>query len=238
MENLKAEKALFGYSVTVTHDNVHQVVSDEFAELMIEKGAGWGWYFLDMPVGLQPNPEMLPIPEDRNTLRTGIDRIRNSKPLLTADFYNDGPLSEGCLAGGRRYLHINNYGDVEPCIFMHFATHNVKSGSLKEALASDFFQALQKGAPWGRNLLRPCPIIDHPRALRTLVKKWKAYPTHPGAESILHDPKLTCYLDCYSMELEQWMDPIFAGDYRWTADFHEKERYDLTKHPPKGARLS
>ncbi|MBI2865400.1 MAG: radical SAM protein [Chloroflexi bacterium] len=233
MENLRAEKALFGYSVTVTHDNVQQVVSDEFADLMIEKGAGWGWYFLYMPVGMNPEPGLMPTPEDRNLLRQGIERIRNTKPLLSADFYNDGPLSEGCLAGGRRYLHINNYGDIEPCIFMHFATHNVKTSTLMDALASDFFQALQKGAPYGRNLLRPCPIIDHPKALRTLVRKFDAYPTHPGAESIICDPELTCHLDCYSKQLAEVMDPIFAKDYRWVATLHDDERYDLSKHPPK-----
>lgn len=236
MDALRAEKALFGFSVTVTHRNVHEVTSDAFANLMIEKGAALGWYFLYMPVGFHPDLSMMPSPQDRNALRLGIQRMRNTKPLLVADFWGDGPLSEGCLAGGRRYLHINNYGDVEPCIFFHFATHNVKSCSLKEALASDLFQTMQRAAPWGRNLLLPCPIIDHPQVLRGLVRKHGAYGTHPGADSIYADPKLVGHLEQYSQKMTRMYDPIFAREYRWAAQLHNNQRYDWVKHPPKSLK--
>ena len=45
--------------------------------------------------------------------------IRQTKPLFTLDFWNDGEYAGGCLAGGRRYLHINANGDMEPCAFIH-----------------------------------------------------------------------------------------------------------------------
>ncbi|MDI6689061.1 MAG: hypothetical protein QME54_01310 [Actinomycetota bacterium] len=34
-------------------------------------------------------------------------------PILLVDFWDDGPLVEGCLAGGKLYVHINN--DLRPC---------------------------------------------------------------------------------------------------------------------------
>jgi hypothetical protein len=40
------------------------------------------------------------------------------------------------LAGGRRYLHINNSGDVEPCAFCQLSTDNIKDKSLLEVLRS------------------------------------------------------------------------------------------------------
>ena len=32
---------------------------------------------------------------------------------------NDGEYVDGCIAGGRRYCHINANGDIEPCAFIH-----------------------------------------------------------------------------------------------------------------------
>ncbi len=47
------------------------------------------------------------------------DEVRKTKPLLVIDFQNDGEYVGGCIAGGRRYLHINANGDVDPCVFIH-----------------------------------------------------------------------------------------------------------------------
>ena len=93
--------------------------------------------------------------------------IRNTRPLLVADFWGDGTLTGGCLSGGRKYIHINNKGDVEPCIFAHFATDNIKDKPLLDCLCSDFFKDLRRMQPFGKNLLRPCPIIDHPAVMKT-----------------------------------------------------------------------
>src|SRR5680860_460535 len=81
-----------------------------------------------------------------------------TKPILVADFWNDGAVTGGCLAGGRKYLHINNEGDVEPCVFCHFAVDNIKDTSLLNALTSDFFRGIRDLQPFGHNLLRPCPL--------------------------------------------------------------------------------
>ncbi len=45
----------------------------------------------------------------------------------------------GCLAGGRKYFHINANGDIEPCVFCHFAVDNIRRTTMHEALASPFF---------------------------------------------------------------------------------------------------
>ena len=45
-------------------------------------------------------------------------RVRDLKvkPIFLLDFWNDGEYVHGCIAGGRRYLHINANGDVEPVL--------------------------------------------------------------------------------------------------------------------------
>lgn len=223
MDVLREARALFSFSVTVTRLNIDAVTSDEFVDFMIEKGANYGWYFTYVPIGRNPDLSLQPTPQQRNQLRIAVDRICRTKPILVGDFWNHGALSEGCLSGGRRYLHINNKGDVEPCVFVHFAVDNINRTSLKEALASDFFTAYRKASPFGTNLLRPCPIIDRPQILRGLVKKFDAKPTHEGAESIVTD--LADAMDAYAAELKRVYDPIWAEEYKWAAVLHNDDKY-------------
>ena len=42
------------------------------------------------------------------------------------DFQNDGEFVGGCIAGGRNYCHINANGDVEPCVFIHYSSANIR----------------------------------------------------------------------------------------------------------------
>lgn len=231
MDILREARALFAFSVTATRHNTDVVISDEFIDLMIEKGVGYGWYFTYVPIGRNPDLDLMPSPEQRDRLRIGINRIREERGLLIGDFWNDGALSEGCLSGGRRYLHINSKGDVEPCVFVHFAVDNIKRTSLKEALASDFFRAFRKAQPFGSNLLRPCPIIDHPHVLRRLVPKFGARPTHEGAESIVTD--LSEAMDRYSQGVKSIYDPVWREEYQWAARLHNNPRYATPTDAPK-----
>lgn len=234
MDTLREARALFAFSVTATRANLNTIVSDQFMRFLVEKGAHFGFYFSYIPIGRSPDLSLMPTPEERNRLRVAVSHFRNTYPLLAIDFWNDGALSEGCLSGGRNYLHINNRGDVEPCVFAHFAVDNIREKSLEECLASEFFRALRRAAPYGKNLLRPCPIIDHPRVLRGLVKKYGARPTHDGAETIVSD--LAGHLDGYAARLAEVYDPIWASDYRWAAQLHSKPEYDWSAKADSGAK--
>lgn len=74
---------------------------------------------------------------------------------------------------------------MEPCAFVHFAVDNIKGKSLKQVLNSPLFSAYQKRQPFSRNLLRPCPFIDVPQALREIVAESGAVETHDGAGAVL-----------------------------------------------------
>jgi MoaA/NifB/PqqE/SkfB family radical SAM enzyme len=187
MKFLREAGVLFGFSATVTRQNNELIVSDEFIRFYMEQGCFLGWYFQYIPVGRGPSMDLVPTPEQRIYRLRKIREARRRYPILLADFWNDGPLSGGCLAGGSSYLHITARGDVEPCVFAHFAVDNIHNKTLTEVLQSDFFNAIKERQPFSENLLRPCMIIDAPEILRELVFKYGARPTHPGAESILTD---------------------------------------------------
>ena len=229
MDYLREAGCLFGFSVKVDRRNVDYVTSDEFIDLLIERGAMYGWYFLYMPVGRDPDLSLMPTPAQRDQLRKAVNRFRQTKPILMVDFWNDGPLTAGCINGGRIYFHVNHKGDVEPCIFVHFATHNLKECSLEEALNSPFFRGLRSMQPFSYNTLRPCPIIDHPSIMRSALKRWNAYPTHEGAEKTFTD--LGEGLDEYAREVEELYGPVWEQEYGWA-----KRWMELMDHPPEKLR--
>ena len=220
-DRLRERGAIIGYSCVATAYNIEEIVSDEFADLMVEKGALYGWYFLYMPVGRDPDLSLMPSAEQRVQLHDGVVRIRNTRPLLAADFWGDGTLTGGCLSGGRKYIHINNKGDVEPCIFAHFATENVKEKPLLDCLCSDFFKDLRRMQPFGRNLLRPCPLIDHPAVIKAAVERNNARPTHEGAESLLNE--LQPGLRAYAQAVAEKLDPIWENDMPWVHAWLESD---------------
>jgi MoaA/NifB/PqqE/SkfB family radical SAM enzyme len=188
MALLRANKIPFGFSSMVTSQNYLEVSGDEFCDYLIDQGCLFGFHFLYMPVGAGPDLDLMPTPQEREYLRiNGAERIRREKPLFVMDFWNDAPHVGGCIAGGRAYMHITSTGDVEPCIFTHFAADNIKDKPLTEVLKSPFFRAIQTRQPFSHNLLRPCMLIDEPHVIRDVVCSTGARPTHPGADDMITD---------------------------------------------------
>jgi len=184
MTRLKEEGVLFGFSATATRQSNELIISDEFVNFFAERGCFLGWYFNYIPIGKAPDLSLMPTPEQRMFRWQRLMELRRRAPMVLVDFWNDGALVGGCIAGDR-YLHINCRGDVEPCVFIHFSIDNIKKKSLAEILNSGFFQAIRRRQPYTQNYFRPCLIIDHPHLLRQVVEESGAHPTHPGAETIL-----------------------------------------------------
>ena len=177
MELLKQKHLPFGISSCYTSANVDSIASDEFIDTICSMGARFIWYFHYMPVGNDAAPQLLPSPEQREYMFHRIREIRSTKPIFAMDFQNDGQYVGGCIAGGRRYLHINANGDVDPCVFIHYSNSNIRECTLLEALQSPIFMAYHDGQPFNDNMLRPCPMLENPEQLREIVEKTGAHST-------------------------------------------------------------
>jgi MoaA/NifB/PqqE/SkfB family radical SAM enzyme len=185
MDILKKYKLPFGYSACYHSKNVDVMGSESFTDLMIEKGCKFGWYFTYIPIGKGARVDLMVSPEQREFMYRKINEFRSTKPIFTIDFWNDGFHSEGCLAGGRTYLHINSNGDVEPCAFIHYSNVNIKEVSLLKALQSPIFMQYRRNQPFNKNHLRPCPLLDNPEKLKAMVDKSGAKSTQfPIEESV------------------------------------------------------
>jgi len=207
MARLREAGVLFGFSATATRQNNELISSDEFVRFWIDQGCFIGWYFNYLPIGKKPDLALMPTPEQRIYRRKRLIEMRQNLPIILADFWNDGPLVGGCIAGDR-YLHINANGDVEPCVFVHFAVDNIKEKSLAEILNSNFFHSIRQRQPYSANYYRPCMVIDHPHILRDVVGRSGAHPTHPNAEAIL--TQFADDLDRYARDYGKLADDLWS----------------------------
>lgn len=187
MELLHRKKLLYGISSCYTSANFEAITSEEYYDSLIEMGAHFIWYFHYMPVGNDATPELLPNPEQREAVYHRIRHLRATKPLFAMDFQNDAEYVGGCIAGGKRYLHINANGDVDPCVFIHYSNANIRDCTLLEALQSPIFMAYHDNMPFNDNMLRPCPMLENPERLRKMVADSGAHSTDPmSLESVEH----------------------------------------------------
>lgn len=210
-EYLNAERLIIGTSATVTSRNVYGVSSFEFIDHMISLGSLAQMYFLYIPVNGSADFSLMVTPQQRNHLRKQVVSIRNSRPMFVLDFWNDGAYVQGCIAGGRRYFHVNATGDVEPCVYTHIATDNITEKPLAEALNSPLFRHIRAIQPHNPNHLRPCMIIDNPHVMRQVIRAINPRFTHPGAEEIYTHKKND--MDAYAARWGKLADEIWQREY-------------------------
>jgi MoaA/NifB/PqqE/SkfB family radical SAM enzyme/phosphatidylserine synthase len=235
MRLLRERGVLFGISVTYTSENLGLVTRDEFIDYYVKQGATFAWYFMFMPIGADPVLELVPSPEQRLACGKRVVEMRRRYPIFIGDFWNDGPAIGGCLAGGRRYLHILNSGRVEPCVFAHFGVDNIRDKTLLEAANSEFFQAIRRAFPYSEtgNLRRPCLITDHPQVLRRLIDEHLVPGGHEHSEDLIRDPRVSGWLDNYAQRMAdltdaEWEKRINDPSDRWyreTPEFQNMFRF-------------
>ncbi|MBC8586797.1 radical SAM protein [Paratissierella segnis] len=187
MDILKSNKLPFGISCCTTSQNTEVIGSEAYIDDMIEKGAKFAWFFTYMPIGKDAVPDLMVSAEQRKFMYHQVREFRKTKPIFTIDFWNDGEYIDGCIAGGRCYLHINANGDIEPCAFIHYSDSNIHDKTLLEAYTSPLFMQYHDNQPFNDNHLRPCPLLDNPGRLSDMVDKSGAKSTDLQNPEDVHD---------------------------------------------------
>lgn len=222
MDLLHKYGILFGSSICYTRDNIDAVTSDEFLQMLADKGVRYSFFFHYMPVGNNAVPELMPTVKQRKYMIKRIRELRTPKYdllMYPMDFQNDGEYVGGCIAGGRNYFHINSNGDAEPCVFIHYSNMNIHDHSILEILKSPLFKAYHEGQPFNENHLRPCPMLENPEILRKLVNDANAHSTDlESPEEVDH---LCKKCDKYAKHWQKSADEI------WNSQIHDNEgRYE------------
>lgn len=231
MANLRQAGVPFGISVTVTRSNCEEVLSDEFLDFFFkEQGAFYGFFFQYMPIGRRSTLDRMPTPAQRVELWRRSWEVIKKKHIFLFDFWNSGPLVQGCVSAGREggYVHIDWNGNVMPCVFAPYSVANIhkvfaQGKSLNDVWQAPFFQAIrewQRGYGYGQgeptsqgNWLRPCPIRDHHRLFREWVDQCQPEPEDEAARRALSDEAYYKGLVAYGIEVGEYSQEIWENQY-------------------------
>ena len=145
MDELGRRGLIFGASVTVTTENHREITSESFLDSLSGRGCKAVIFVEYVPV-TDESRGLAPTDAEREQLMNEIQRLRKERPeMVYISFPGDEKSSGGCVAAGRGFFHINSHGGAEPCPFSPYSDVNVRGGSLREALHSPLFKALQSG---------------------------------------------------------------------------------------------
>ncbi len=145
MDKLCSRGLIFGASVTVTVKNYKEVTSPEFLDSLSQRGCKAVIFVEYVPV-TEESASLAPTDTEREYLAGRILKLREEHPeMVYISFPGDEKSSGGCVAAGRGFFHINSHGGAEPCPFSPYSDVNIKNTSLKAALDSPLFKALQSG---------------------------------------------------------------------------------------------
>ncbi len=141
MEKMKAEGIVFGASVTVTKENMRSIYSDEFVSFLSGMGCKAIIYVEYVPA--DGETDKAPDEPEREWMQKRIRALRLKKrDMVYISFPGDEKSSGGCVAAGRGFFHINPHGGAEPCPFSPYSDCSVRDTSIREALRSPLFYAL------------------------------------------------------------------------------------------------
>ncbi len=126
MNILKARRLPFGISCCYTSANAEIIGSEEYFDQMVDMGAKFAWFFTYMPVGKGAVKELMATAEQREMMYHKIRGYRETKPIFTVDFWNDGEYVGGCVAGGRILTPISGkrlcWRHFSPCCLWAITT--------------------------------------------------------------------------------------------------------------------
>jgi len=141
MTRLKKGRVFFGTSTTLSRENFELATSEAHLRDLMRRGCRLFYYINYVPV--KPGTEHLQLePGQVRELEEHLAHYRRSLPALFIAFPHDEIALGGCLAAGRGFLHINPYGDVEPCPFSPYSDTNLTEASFVDALASPLLQKI------------------------------------------------------------------------------------------------
>lgn len=144
MDEFKKRNLFYGVSITVTKKNLEEVSSSEFINKLYSKGLKVVIYVEYVPVD-EKSANLAIDDFDRNEFNKNITSLRERfDDMIFISFPGDEKSSNGCIAAGRGFFHINVTGNAEPCPFSPFSDVNIKNMSIKAALKSKLFTLLKE----------------------------------------------------------------------------------------------
>lgn len=173
MEALSDRALFFGTSVTVTAENIGQVTSTDFLDMLQKCGCKLVFYVEYVPI--KPGTEHLALDDSHVAMmeQTLERRRREYDRIIFLSFPGDEKELDGCLASGRGFFHIGPDGSAEPCPFSPYSDSNVAEQGLLATLKSPLFAALRglNSNNWVHS--GGCTLYEHRDEVEQILNKLK-----------------------------------------------------------------
>jgi len=132
MDLLRQRRYPFGFSATLSGDNVAAATTPDFVASMVARGCRAGFFLEQIP-----SPPVEPPLSDQ--IEAGLQRCRPSTAIPIIGFPADEVRFGGCQAGGNGIAHVSPDGYLEPCPAARLAADSLREVPLAQALANPFF---------------------------------------------------------------------------------------------------
>lgn len=170
LDQLRKNKILFGIATTITSKNMDEVLSDEYLQHFIKKGALYIWYYVYRPVGEHSHPEYCVSREQMIELRKRMIAQRRKHPILIIDTYWTADGEAFCPAAMGLGFHIGPRGGIEICPALSFACELVSDNGgdvYKTINESKFLRGFQR---FVQDRTKGCVILEHPQELVAFLR--------------------------------------------------------------------
>ncbi len=165
LDRLQRAKILYGVATVATAQNLDDVLSDQYVQDFIQRGALYLWYYVYRPVGEDPSPQYCLSREQLLQLRRRLLELRRRHPIVIIDTYWDAQGRAVCPAALGLGFHIGPSGSIEPCPPLSFACETVRDHQrdlFQTINASQYLRGFQE---FVTARTRGCVILERPQEL-------------------------------------------------------------------------
>lgn len=142
-ESLQKNKILYGFSVTVTSDNVEKLQKEDVFWEKYPYGARLGCFIEYIPTGRTPNLRLCLSSAQRYSFRQWFLKLKERLNTYLIHFPGDEELMDSCREAGKGFVHVNPEGYIESCALLPSSKYNVAETSLEVCLKNSYLDSQQ-----------------------------------------------------------------------------------------------
>jgi MoaA/NifB/PqqE/SkfB family radical SAM enzyme len=175
IETAVKHKLITGAAISVCKSNFDMAVSEEFIQMLHDKGVVYLWYYIYRPSGENPHYELALSAEEIHRLRRFIVDGRTKYPIILIDSYWDANGEPFCPAAEGLSHHINPSGNIEPCPVIQYSCDHINGNNLKEVYENSKF--LKDFRAEVKIKTKGCILMEDPNWLQEFAVKHNAVNT-------------------------------------------------------------
>jgi MoaA/NifB/PqqE/SkfB family radical SAM enzyme len=169
MDRLNKNKVLFGIATTTTAKNMDEVLSDEYLQYFVDKGAMYIWFYVYRPVGENGYDEYCLSEEQLVEVRRRLLKLRRKHPIVIIDTYWTAEGEAFCPAAMGLGYHIGPKGSIEICPPLSFATDFVKDNDYDMVKTIEDSKFLKGFEGFVNDRTKGCVILENPQELVSYI---------------------------------------------------------------------